>query len=114
MAFTGTPTVKAVSDSRVRITGLVLAAAAAGTIGLHGDTGADAQLPATFQPTAEEFAGAVVSIADKVQAEAAVATATSAVNDSIRISKGGTPFRITLTNDGSAACPAMEMYVRSV
>ena len=114
MAFTGTPTVHPVSDHCVRITGIVLANAAAGTIGLHGDGTAGVQLPAAFSKYVEqyEYAGEVVSQADALQASAIVATATSAVNTSVRIAKGGTPFQVTLTNDGAAPTPASEMYVR--
>ncbi len=116
MAFTGSATVKAVSDRIVRITGLSLAGSASGTIGLSGAGGGapDVKTPATFQPSPYNYDGSVVSLQDSIslsfQADAAV---TSALQ--VSAAKTGTTqtdFRITVTNTSGTATPELEFYVR--
>ncbi len=114
MAFTGAATVKQVSDNLVRITGLSLAAAGdAGTIGLFGDATAGVQLPDGFNPSVYEHNGADVSLADSLQVWCVPVTDVSNFGIPIRITKGGAPFQITLTNDSAATGSAeLEIYVR--
>ena len=50
MAFTGTAVVKKVSDKKIRITGLSLAAGASGDIGLVQNENADVPLTAPMGP----------------------------------------------------------------
>lgn len=113
MAFTGSATVKQVTQNMVRITGLSLAAAAAGTIGLHGDSGAGVQLPDSFNPKPYDAFGGTVSLADSLEVDLWQAGA-GAVAIPVIVAKGGSPFRITLTNATSgpgAASPALEIYI---
>jgi isopropylmalate/homocitrate/citramalate synthase len=114
MAFTGTATIKQISDRIVRITGLSLAGSASGTIGLHGATGTppDVTLPITFQPSVYTYGnpGSEVPLADSVQ----IVTQNTG-SGSIDVSKTGTTaadFRISLHNtSGSATANSLEMYI---
>ena len=115
MAFTGTPAVVQISDSIIRITGVSLAAAAAGTIGLNaaisgGGTG-EIDLPASFNPLNYAYKGVVIDPSESVLVSVNV-TATDADNNSIRIAKTDNPFLVTLTNDGASDTPLLEIYLR--
>src|SRR5262245_9985039 len=115
MAFTGTATVKQISDGIVRITGLSLAAGAAGTIGLHGNSGTPGvTLPTAFQPAPYEYAAAVVPLQDSIECLVQEAATGVAVVVPLSVVKTGTTnadFLITITNNGAAASPNLEMYV---
>lgn len=110
------PTIRQVADQMVRIQPLFLASGASGTIGLHGDSGADIQLPAGFQPREYQAFGNVVGLADSIEVE--WCQENDDVSDNIAIpiivAKGGSPFRITLTNAASGEgtdSNGLEVYV---
>lgn len=116
MAFTGTATIKQISDRIVRITGLSLAGSASGTIGLHGATGSapDVKLPAAFQPSTYAYGGAEVTLADAVEFEY-LPTNTVASFIAFDVNKTGTTaadFRVTVHNSSGSATPNLEMYVK--
>jgi hypothetical protein len=118
MAFTGTAATRRVAGSLVRITGLSLAAAASGVIGLDG-SGAEVELPAglTWAPYAgPDGDDNLVDLEESVQVSiVAVDDAGSAAND-LRVVKanGGDPaaFTVTITNDGGGVSDELEIYLR--
>jgi len=120
MAFTGTPVVQQITDQTVRITGLSLALSASGTIGLFGDGGAGVQLPESFKPNPYSAPAGygpatdgVLSQADVVDASVVIADAASALAKPVGVTKGGSPFRVTVTNpDGTNASGALEIWVK--
>lgn len=117
MAFTGTATVKQVSDGLVRITGLSLAAGAAGTIGLFENSGTPGvRLPDSFNISHYVAAGGDVPFIDAIDCTATNAATGVATAIPLAIVKTGTTsadFLITITNThGSLACPDQEFYVR--
>lgn len=118
MAFTGTATVKQISDSVVRITGVSLAAGASGVIALTGETGTppDIVLPASFKTEHYAFLGANVPFADALDVTAKSAAIGVATAIPVAVVKTGTSladFRATLTNThGSLATPNLEIYVK--
>lgn len=126
MAFTGTANViplNPAGTNEVVILGLSLAKAASGTIGLNGDGGAGVQLPAGFTGAADAQLAAAGALATTPLSAAATYAAaidarvqpvatTAAAPPSIFLSKGGTPFRITITEDNVAASGALEIRVR--
>jgi hypothetical protein len=111
MAFTGSATIKKVAENLYRITGLSLAADAAGTIGLAGGSG-DVELPETddWQPYGD------VTLIDAIQCYVIPAGDQPATAVPVRVTKAGATndtFLITLTSDdGAAASGALEIYVR--
>lgn len=116
MAFTGSATVKAVSDRIVRITGLSLAGNASGIIGLNGATGSapDVKTPATFQPSPYNYDGSVVALQDAISVSIAPDAAVANPLQVFAAKTGTTPadFRITVTNSSGSATPELEFYVR--
>ena len=107
MAWTGTATITKVADNLVRITGLSLAASAAGTIGLFGGSG-DESLPDNFNPVPYDD----IDLAEAIQAWY-VPAATVANALLVSITKAASPFLVTFTNDdGVNATPALEIYLR--
>ena len=118
MAFTGTATVKQISDRLVRITGLSLTAGAAGTIGLNGATGTapGVELPATFKTEHYAFLGSNVPFQDSIEVTAAPAAVGVATAVPIAIVKTGTSiadFRATITNThATLATPNLEIMAR--
>jgi len=116
MAFTGTPTFQMVSDSICRITGLSLAAATAGTIGLTGATGSapDVTLPAQFKTEHYAYLGTDVPFQAFIDCE--VKPVTALTNFSVpAVAKTGTTvadFRITVTNSFGSTSPGLEIYVK--
>ncbi len=117
MAFTGTATVKLVSDNLVRITGLSLAGAAAGTISLQEGVGAEVECPAGFKPRTYKSSGNTsVSLQDAVEVNVLVAGLGVTTQVPIACVKTGTTvagFLITLTNTTAATTSAsLEIYVR--
>ena len=118
MAFTGTATIKRVSDKKYRITGLSLGNAAAGTIALSSYTGsADVEIDGTEQwdrYVTSGLNGGVVSLADSIEARFNLADAASALTEDIAVSKAGDgpkDFVMTFTNLGAQATGALEIYV---
>lgn len=112
MAFTGTPVITQVSDSKVRVSGISLANGAAGTIGLHGATGSapGVTLPATFLTEHYTFDGANVPFQDSINVSISVTSGTGGVPV---VAKTGTTthdFRITLTDSGSAH-PGLDLII---
>lgn len=108
MAFTGVAVVTQITDGLCRITGLSLAPAAVGTIGLFG-SGAGVELPDGFNP--KPYDG--IDLAESVQFSAVPAAANPAgVAPALQVGKTASPFLITLTNNGAAATAALEMWVR--
>lgn len=113
MAFTGSAVVKLVSEKKVRITGLSLASAAAGTISCHGGTGA-VKLPSQFQPEVYAIGSDDVALVDSVECrwEPAAAVATAIPIECVKTGTTLADFLITLTNThGSIASPALEITV---
>jgi hypothetical protein len=110
MAFTGAAVQVVVADDLVRITGLSLAAGAAGTIGLNGDATADVELPDDFNPTPY----GAITLSDAIQCYAVPIDAQSAAGGSSPlITKAEGPFQITITNqDGATASSEFEIWVR--
>lgn len=114
MAFTGSATIVEVAERKFRITGLSLAASAAGTISFTPGTGAVKFTAPNWTPynTGE----GAVSLQDAIQVTAGPAgSASAATAVPARIVKAGTTqadFTITITNDdGAAATSALEIYV---
>lgn len=118
MAFTGTAVVTQISDRMVRITGLSLASAAAGTIGLTGATGSapGVTLPAAFKTEHYTYLGGAVTFQDCLDVEIKCAATGVATAIPLAVVKSGTSladFRMTITNThGSLATSVLEMYVR--
>lgn len=114
MAFTGVATIVQVSDGICRITGLSLAAAAAGTISLSGGTGQQ-KLPAAFAPQNYQFDGVTVSFADALEVSVQN-NGVEAHAPEIHLTKTGTgptDWVATITNDdGANATPNLEIYVK--
>lgn len=109
MAFTGAPVFQKVSDRVMRVTGLSLAAGAAGVFGLNGDAGAEIELPADYKPVAY----ADVDLAESVEVAVHKAATSAAALDLIVAKAPGPPFRVTVTNDdGVNATGALEFYFR--
>lgn len=107
MAFTGAPVVDKIGKYTARITGVSLASAAAGTIGLDG-SGAEAELPESFPSQVEPgdqggFSGLV---------QVRVNSSTGGGQMDIRVNKTvSTVFPITLTNAGAGATGSLEIIV---
>lgn len=117
MAFTGSAVVQQVSDGVVRITGLSLASAASGTIGLFGNSGSPGvRLPDAFNPAPYVAEGVAVPLAaslDVTVAPAAVGVATAIPFAVVKSGTTAADFLATITNThGSLATPNLEIYVR--
>ena len=117
MAFTGTPVVRQITDREVRITGLSLAAGAAGTIGLDQNTGSPGvRLGVQFSPAPYTGPdGNIVHLQDSIDVTAQPDALGTAVAIPIAIVKTGTKntdFLATITNThASTATPELEIYV---
>ncbi len=115
MAFTGTPAVTYVSDNKVRITGLSLAAAATGTIGLAANVAAEVPL----NPTAEwdryvNARGETIELDDSIKVTVIKAEAGLSTTEAVAVVKTGngpTDFLATLSNPDAAASGALEIWV---
>lgn len=113
MAFTGTAVFEQITDRMVRITGLSLAGAAAGTISLSGGTG-QVKLPHAFKPVPYKYDGHAVSFsaAIKIITNPAGSVTTSVPIEITKAGTGPADFLATLTNTTAAtASPALEIYV---
>jgi hypothetical protein len=117
MAFTGVAAFNVIADGICRITGLSLAAGAAGTIGLTGGSG-QVTLPAEFHAAqyTGPIAGVLVTTTASIDVETHDADTTTPIGGSVRITKTGnstTDFLATLTNMNLAsATAALEIYVK--
>jgi len=115
MAFTGVPVITSLGKNIVRITGVSLDAATAGTIGFAGDVGADIQLPAEFPSDATEAAAVDgLTLEDVIRAwYVNDGVAGGAESRHIHVVKTlGPPFRITYTNDnGGTATGNLEIWI---
>ena len=116
MAFTGTAVITEVSDSIVRITGLSLASAAAGTISLSGGTGA-VKCPHGFQPAPyTNDKGVDISLIDSIDVTtqpAATGTATAIPVTVVKTGNHPSDWLATITNThGSIATPNLEIYIK--
>ncbi len=113
MAFTGTPVVTQLSDSICRVTGVSLAGAATGTIGIHG-SGAQVELPAAFQPKTTVYNGAPVPLTASIDATAKVAASGVTTEVPIEVTKSGSGgFTTTFTNTTTAtASGTLEIYFK--
>lgn len=111
MAFTGVPVVKKIGDKLYRVTGVSLAAAAAGTISVPGQGGEVILEGALWGKYAGEYE-AVIDLAESIQVlinftgDAAPATAIP-----LRVGKTA-DGNITITNDSGDATTDLEIYVR--
>lgn len=117
MAFTGSATVTLVADGLVRITGLSLAGAAAGTIGLFEKTvAAGVTLPAAFKPRTYVSANNTqVTLIDDIEITMNVVTSVTTLVPIQVVKTGTTPldFVITMTNTTVATASAgLEIYIR--
>lgn len=116
MAFTGVPVVKKISDDLYRVTGVSLAAAAAGTIGPAGTAPGPADPEAVLQgclwgPYAGEYE-AVIDLGESVQVLInPVGDAVGAGAKPLRVVKTAAGL-ITITNDATDATSSLEIYVR--
>lgn len=119
MAFTGTAVVTQVSDSICRITGLSLAAGAAGVIGLSDASGSPTPgvlLPAAFQPKHYAYAGDDVPLVSSIEVTTKPDGTTVATAIPVAVVKSGTStagFRATLTNThATLATPDLEIMIK--
>jgi len=120
MAFTGTATVKQISDRLVRITGLSLASAASGVIvpfGAVSPPAGSVVLPQSFHPQTYAYGTGTVTLQDCIEVTAEPAATGVATAIPVSTVKTGTTvadFAATLTNThGSLATPALEIIVRN-
>lgn len=117
MAFTGSAVVVQVSDRIVRITGLSLAAGAAGTLGLFENSGAPGvRLPQAFKPRAYAYDEATVNLVDSIDVTTkpdATGTTTAIPVSVVKTGDEPVDWVATLTNThGSTATPELEIYVK--
>lgn len=113
MAFTGAPVVQKVTDRCWRITGVSLAPGASGTVQFSDAPilSGPAIVAPDWQPYSED---GLVSLQDMVQVDVKDAGA-AAVASAISVVKAGSThqdFVATLTNNGGATTPSLEIYVQ--
>lgn len=115
MAFTGVAVVKQISDNLFRITGLSLAAAASGTIGIAAAGAAEVDLPARGWDRYNNALGQQVELDESIQVTVVKAEAGLATTEAVAVVKTGdgpADFLATLSNPDAAASGALEIYVR--
>ena len=103
MAFTGAATFTNIGRHKTRVTGLSLAAGAAGTIGANGDATADEQLPASQEPLHANYTSVYVN-----------ETTAGGTRDNplIWTRPTGSPIQITITNtDAAKASGALDITI---
>ena len=112
MAWTGSATSTLVADNIVRVTGLSLAGAASGTIGLSTKTvAADVSLPAGFAPRKNGS----VNLADSISVSYVPVTSVATLVPVMVVKTGtlSTDFVITFTNTTAATASAeLDIYIR--
>lgn len=115
MAFTGTAVIQYVSDNVARITGLSLAAGAAGDIGLSANSGADVALsPPGKWNRYKNAKGEEIELDASIKVDVISADAAGTAAEDIAVVKTGdgpSDFLVTLTNKDAAASGALEIYV---
>ena len=110
MAFTGVAVVTQVSDNLIRVTGLSLAGAAAGTIGLAEGAG-EVDLPASFKP--RPFGTS--SLIESIEVSMVPVTSVTTLVPIMVVKTGATlaAFLMTFTNTTAATASAeVEIYIR--
>lgn len=118
MAFTGTAVIVQISDRECRITGLSLAAGAAGVIGLAAKTVApEVTLPDGFIPGEYKGpAGDTITLIQSIDVSTKPAAVGTAVAIPVSVVKTGADpenWIATLTNThASTATPDLEIYVK--
>lgn len=117
MAFTGTATITQLSDKKLVITGLSLAASAAGTISLQAGAG-EQKAPTSFDFNPWKYlpSGATITRAQGIRVTTVKAAATPVAASSISIVNSGADTDAaalwTLTNtDASNASGALLIYM---
>jgi hypothetical protein len=111
MAFTGVPVVKKIGDKLYRVTGVSLAAAAAGTIGVPGQVAEATLEGALWGQYAGEYE-AVIDLQESIQVLINPAgDAVGAGAKPLRVVKTAAGL-ITITNDATDATSSLEIYVR--
>lgn len=118
MAFTGTPVIQMISESECRVTGVSLAGAAAGVIGLSGHAaGPDVLLPAHFMPV--EYTGpdgtlvTLIESLDVTVKPAATGIATPVPIAVVKTGADPTSWIATVTNlTGGTASSLLEIYIK--
>lgn len=112
MAFTGVPVVKKIGDMLYQVTGVSLAAAASGTIGVPGQVAEASLQGALWAQYAGEYE-AVIDLAESIQVliNPVGAVAVPAGAKPLRVVKTAAGL-ITITNDATDATTALEIYVR--
>lgn len=118
MAFTGTAVVTLISDKEAVITGLSLAAGAAGTIGFAGGLG-EIDLPQQFKVQAFKGpSGQTITPALSVDVSVKPAAIGVATAIPVTVGKAGANqagFLATLTNThATLATPNLEIYVKNI
>ena len=116
MAFIGVPVIKQISDRKVRITGVQLAADGAdGIIGLYERVVApDIRLPEGFMPRPFSRPDGDISLIDSVSTQINFLNPPAVNPPIIKIEKSNlTPedFEIVVTNRSTAATDELEIYV---
>jgi hypothetical protein len=116
MAFTGVPVVQKIGDSLYRITGVSLAAGAAGTIGPAGTGGGGADPEAVLEgclwgPYKGEYE-AVIQLDESMQVLVNPVGAGVATAVPCRVVKGASGLITITNNDGAGATADLEIYVR--
>lgn len=115
MAFTGTAVIQYVSDRKARITGLSLAAAATGTIGLVANASAAVKLdPPDNWNRYKNAKGEEIELDASIQVTVIKAEAGLATTEAVAVVKTGdgpADFLATLSNPDAAASGALEIYV---
>ena len=116
MAFTGTPVIQKISESKFRITGVSLAAAATGTIGLTQHPSAEVQLeaPQWDRYQTPGLQGGQVEVDAAVEVRITYVDAAGTTTEPVTVTKTGdspVDFLATLTNRDAAASGELEIYV---
>lgn len=116
MAFTGSATIKKVSNNLYRITGLSLGIGANGTISLADGTGAVKVTAPNWDAYKEPGAhGGTVNLNESVQVSVnEIDPAGTTTEPPATVKTGTVPadFLITITNRDAAATGALEIYLR--
>jgi len=115
MAFTGSAVISYVSDTCARITGLSLAAAASGDIGLSANVAADVPLVFPNWDRYKNGRGDQIELDQSIEISYVVAEVGLAVVEPLSIVKTGdgrADFLATFTNPDAAASGALEIWVK--